>query len=671
MASITLQETTVARLWVEYSTSIDVSKNQSTTTLTLKLTTLNNYNIGPWGDFNGSYFGSTSNTFNGAIPNFSGTRNLASYKAVVNHSSDGKATLSVPWKWGVNSPWGGYVNPSGSFNITLPTIPRVTTPVLSDSDVNLGDKVTITLNRALTSHTHDIAIYYGSKSLMIAENVATSYQWTVPTSIGQWIPNTTSMDCKITVRTYQNGVLNGSASADIKINIPTTAKPTISSVKLSEANTNIGSFGLWIQGMSQIKVVTSASGIYGSTITNITATIEDVSYSGADFTTNTITKAGNLSIKVDVKDSRGRTATKTETITIQEYTAPQILKFDVRRCDDAGNIKENGTYARIEYQYKIASIGNKNARSMKLSYKDTDATTYTPIFATTEFYEENDVYFTQSLFALSDSYNVKIEVSDSFTPEPISAEALIATERVPLELLFTGLGVSIGKAAELDETLDIDLYTLFRKDVDFSGNINFANRVFANNGLTYKLNAITGGDDLNNYTTESGVYYVSGAVNNRPISGGGWLVVYANGASSIYQKYIALGGGSFERIKSTADTWGDWCGSFASDGWNYTKSLDGTLELTRAYTIPMTMNTNNSGVYETGFDIGIILPLAFTSAPLVTITASSADNKMILVRYIRYENTNAPMIYLRAGRLQGSSSSVSVTLQIRLLGKWK
>ena len=662
MASLTLKETTVARLWVEYSTTTDTTNNKSTTNLTLKLTTLNNYNIGPWGDFNGSYFGTSSNTFDGAIPNFQGTRNLATYKAVVNHNSEGKATLNVKWKWGVNSPWGGYTNPSGSFNITLPTIPRATTPVLSASEVNLGGSVTITLNRALSSHTHKIELYYGSKSLAIADNVATSYTWTVPTSIGQWIPNATSMDCQLTVKTYQNGNLNGSKSVNIKIKIPDSAKPTISSVTLSEANTTIGNFGLWIQGMSKIKVVTNASGIYGSTISSIYSSIEGVTYSGSNFTTNTITKSGSLQIKVDVQDSRGRTASSTKTITINEYVSPQILTFDVRRCDSAGNIKENGTYARIAYQYKITALNNKNAKSIKISYKKTSESSYTSLFTSTELYEDNEVYFTGDLFDISSSYDMLFEISDSFTSSPVQSHFTLTSERVPLELLYTGLGVSVGKAAELDETFEVDLDTIFNKEV------SFLQKLYANSGLTYKLLSIASDDDLNNYTAESGVYYVSGTVANRPVTGGGWLIVYANGASSIYQKYIALAGGVYERIKGS-NGWSVWSGHFTSEAWEYDIFLDGRVDLKYNGTTPFTFINSARGMYESS-DRSLILPVNVESISYRSIQGYLANGGACWGRVTNLTSVGASKsLGFRMITLQNITTNVNATYSVHLVGK--
>lgn len=112
------------KVYVYYKTSTNSSTLKSTVTCGMYVTTPSGWDIGEWGDYNGSYVGTKSLTFDGSIPNFSGTRWLVENKSfTVNHNATtGKATATIYWKWGVNSSWGQCINPSGSFTITLPTI---------------------------------------------------------------------------------------------------------------------------------------------------------------------------------------------------------------------------------------------------------------------------------------------------------------------------------------------------------------------------------------------------------------------------------------------------------------------------------------------------------------------------------------------------------------------
>ena len=100
----------------------------NTSTIALGMYVYSKYSIA-WSDFgtNGtSYIGtatSGSNCFtftNGQSG--SGTKWLIEDKQVtVYHNSNGTLTLPIYWHWGVNSPWGQYTGPSGSYNVTLST----------------------------------------------------------------------------------------------------------------------------------------------------------------------------------------------------------------------------------------------------------------------------------------------------------------------------------------------------------------------------------------------------------------------------------------------------------------------------------------------------------------------------------------------------------------------
>ena len=121
-------------LYVHYDTSTNYDTLKSTISCYMYISLPSGLSIGPWAKSTDSYLGTTSQTFNGAIPNFSGSYTIeASRKSfTVNHNATtGAATATVYWKWGVSSSWGHTQNPSGSFSITLPTIPRYANPTQS------------------------------------------------------------------------------------------------------------------------------------------------------------------------------------------------------------------------------------------------------------------------------------------------------------------------------------------------------------------------------------------------------------------------------------------------------------------------------------------------------------------------------------------------------------
>lgn len=142
-----------------YVKVVSQSTASNSSVLSLGMYVYSKYDIGPWGDYNGSYLGvdGSNQSFNGAIANGTGTRWIVeNLNFTVYHNNDGSKSVTIGWHWGVNSSWGGYVNPSGTFGYTLPKIDRYpsaptscTAKVGTDSvNYSNGDTVTISWSGA-------------------------------------------------------------------------------------------------------------------------------------------------------------------------------------------------------------------------------------------------------------------------------------------------------------------------------------------------------------------------------------------------------------------------------------------------------------------------------------------------------------------------------------------
>lgn len=221
------------KVYVYYKSTQLIEENKSRISVGMYVTTVSGYDIGSWEDISGSYVGTTALTFNGSIPNFDGTYWIVENKTfTVDHKSDGTGSATIYWKWGVNSPWGRIQNPSGSFNITLPTIARGSVPSLSASTVRMGETLTITTNRKSTSFTHNLYYSFGGTTGTIATGVGASYAWVIPTSWVTKIINSTSGICTITCNTYSSGSLIGIETINVTIHVPTHTEITVSNTKL-------------------------------------------------------------------------------------------------------------------------------------------------------------------------------------------------------------------------------------------------------------------------------------------------------------------------------------------------------------------------------------------------------------------------------------------------------
>lgn len=323
------------KLYAYYKHSQDVTDNESTVTCGMYVTTPSGWDIGTWNDFNGSYVGKKTATFDGTIPNFSGTRWLAENKKfTVAHNSDGTGSATIYWKWGVNSPWGGFVNPSGSFNITLPTIARASVPTLSATSVKMGGTVTITTNRKSSSFTHDLTYTFGGTTKTIKTGVGASYTWTVP-DLASLCNNATSGTCTITCKTKNGSTVIGAKTVTLTLTVPSATTPTLSatSVQMGKtvaisvsgaASSNFthtiqysfgGASGTIATGLKGSKDWTPPKSLaaYTSNKTSVTCTITCVTYNGT-------AKVG--------------TTTKTLTLTVPSRTIPILSATTVAMDTD-------------------------------------------------------------------------------------------------------------------------------------------------------------------------------------------------------------------------------------------------------------------------------------------------------------------------------------------------
>ena len=240
------------------------------------------------------------------------------------HNADGTKTIN--WSWDISTGTSAIGDWEESGTKVLQTIPRASQPSLSSSSVDLGNSVTITTNRVSNSFTHTITYAIGSESGTIATNVTDTTTWTPPITLASQILNSTSGACTITCQTYNGTTLIGTKSVQLTLNVPSSVVPSISIGTLTEANTQMINlnWGVFVQNKSQLNIPITASGIYGSTISSIVTTINNLSYSGSNVTTSALITAGNNTITSVATDSRSRTATATKTYSVVEYSNPQI-----------------------------------------------------------------------------------------------------------------------------------------------------------------------------------------------------------------------------------------------------------------------------------------------------------------------------------------------------------
>ena len=420
----------------------------------------------------------------------------------VNHNSAGEGSFTAYVEGALYT--SGISVTSSTKTFTLNTIARATTPSLSDSDVTMGDSITISCPRASSSFTHTLTYKFGSASGTIGTGVATSKSWTVPTSLATQIPNATKGSGTITCKTYKGSTLIGSKSVTFKASVPSNVVPTISSVTLSDPMGYASTYGKYVQKKSKVKVQVASAGASGSTIKTTSITCLGTTTTSNPFTSNVISASGTQTVTVKVTDSRGRTATTSVTFSIATYSTPVASSLSASRCNQDGTANEEGSYMKITYAGSIMNINSAgvNAKSFVVKYKKQDATSWTTGASHTNAYSVSS-----SLIVSADTeseYDITFVVTDSFASASRTTE--LSTAFTLLDFNASGKGMAVGKVST-DNNFDVNLPSVFQNNVSVNGYItgayNGTNQLRLNRGGTGYFNINVNTDRVNLYSDRS------------------------------------------------------------------------------------------------------------------------------------------------------------------------
>lgn len=290
----------------------------------------------------------------------------------VSHNSDGSKTVSMNASFSFN---GGLI-PNGSISGSkaLPTIPRASSFGSLSGSRELGTSHTINISRKSGGFTHDVWYkIYGSSGdsgwQKIGTKVGTSVTFTPNADYAKYETRSTALKMDFYLKTYSGSTAIGGNvhSNGWNMQVPRGAVPSFSSLSHSETVTSASQFGVYVQGLSRIKfTINGASGSYGSTISSYSISFNGSSSGGSSWTTGVINKSGNITASATVRDSRGRSASKSITISVSPYNPPQLTSLSVKRSNSSGGNDPRGTYANISFNSSITNINGKNTRNYEI-----------------------------------------------------------------------------------------------------------------------------------------------------------------------------------------------------------------------------------------------------------------------------------------------------------------
>ena len=409
----------------------------------------------------------------------------------VYHNNDGSKQVSIGFTLDMAKAYytPGAMSSSGNA-LTLTTIPRATTPSVPASMI-MGQAYSISLSsRASSGFTHTLIYEFGNSSdTIVSKTSSTSVSWTPPLSLANQIPSATKGTGTIICHTYSGSTLIGTKEVSFSLSVPSSVKPSVNSISHSETVANLNSkFGGYVQSKSKIKISVSASGIYGSSISGCSAVVDGVSYTASKsgnywvFTTDPIDKSGYIPISITVTDSRERSSGATDfsdVISQLAYSNPTITKFNVARIDENGELFDEGKRLKIDIQYAVSSVNNKNTVEVaEILYKRKTETLWdnlnfipfgSPPYSLNGVYDLLDSSYPE--FSIDYGYDIQLRIGDYFTESnPITLSTDIPTDIVLLDLRSTGKGVGVGMVSQKD-AMEVAMPVEFLDEANFEGGV--------------------------------------------------------------------------------------------------------------------------------------------------------------------------------------------------------
>ena len=374
----------------------------------------------------------------------------------ISHNNDGTKTVTLSGVWcsAISGGWAPY-SLSVSREVTLPTIPRATTPGIGG--VTMGETAHISLPRASSGFTHTLRYVFGGAAETIASGVTTGYDWLVPESLAAQIPDAASGKGTLTCETYSGSTLIGTKSVTFTVSVPGSMKPAVLSgwaaVTYDNSGTAAENMAAWVQGYSKAKAAFDASKVtcrQGAGVSKFSITYLGKTTEGNPCRTETISTTG-ATVRCTVTDSRGLTAWEDFNIALLEYAPPALVGADLFRSDGEGTAADGGAHIAGVARVRYSELGGLNSVTLKGYWKSVGGG-----YGAGETLTVGSVGLVTGDVEISPdrSYVALLVLTDSLG-NTARYEENIPTEKVAFHLKEGGKGAAFGKAAETEGVLEL------------------------------------------------------------------------------------------------------------------------------------------------------------------------------------------------------------------------
>ena len=643
------------QLRVDWSQAQNVSAN--TSTITAKIYLVNDWSLNIYGRTSSITINGTSQNYSSDSISTTGTHLLGTVTQSVAHNSDGSKSIAMSCVFNIQATISGtyYSSISCSANVTLDTIPRASS--VSMPAATMGSEVTISIDPAVDMFTHTLTYSFGSASGTITTKTSLlAVKWTPALTLANQIPNATSGTGTLTCYTYSGSTLIGTKSITITLKVPTSVVPTIGSFSATRVDGTVpSSWGIYVQNKSAVTLtISNAAGSYGSTIKAYSITGGSYSGSSSTLTTGVLVSSGTYTFTGKVTDSRGRTATKTVSISVVAYSPPSFTGYSSYRSNSSGTASDTGTYIRGLVNYTYASCSSKNSVTRATYYKRSSATSWTN--ASKSFSSGTAFTFGGGNISTEYTYDVKYTLTDAFST--ISVTDTVSTAAVLMDFLSGGRGIAIGKVAETENCLEVsqDWTTKLNGPV-YLGTATLG----AQNKPIYLSNGLPTASSVDIGSSTKPIYMYQGALTASTSTVGG-------AGTPVYLKAGVLTACTPSLIVTSVV--GDYVTSVGTSGiWTYRKWNSGAAECWGVYTASgVNIAKNNYSGFRYSDGISVNLPFTFAAAP-VGVYSGGCTSYITFVTPIGQPTTTQVKFWVAC--LDSNATNCSITVNIHVMGKWK
>lgn len=341
------------------------------------------------------------------------------------------------------------------------------TPVVNNG--TFGEALGITLTGGSAGAGYVVTAQCAGRSETVSTwTDGTALSWTAAVeTFAPLITNANSAAATITVDTYYAGVKVGSRSANITLGFAAgSIAPVCSPGWVSAAPLNTGAvagYTGYAQGYSRARVTFDASKIspqYGATIASYAIACGGTTAVSPPYDTGVLTGA-SASIVCTVTDSRGQATSVTLTVNLTAYARPSLSAVNVFRSDAQGAADEGGSCASARATANISSLDGWNRVESLNAY----VRTLTGVYGAAIAMQSGTACILDGL-SPDAAYEIKLELTDRLS-NTAAVTRRLATRRWAMKFRPDGNGVAFGKAAEVNEALELaNSWTLVLRDAN-------------------------------------------------------------------------------------------------------------------------------------------------------------------------------------------------------------